>query len=149
MKFSANTPDVRQSVKDLLGMEEMKSDAKYLGIPSCWGKSKIETYAHLIEKAVMKMQGWKSKDLNPGGKETLIKFVIQAIPSYVMSCFALPIQFSNILNSYIRRFWWSGDPGESNIHWLKGEELCKSKNQGGMGFRDFRSFNLALLAKQG
>lgn len=79
----------------------------------------------------------------------MIKSVVQAIPSYVMSCFLLPVQFCNKLNSHIRRFWWSGDPKESKIHWIKGEELCKPKWEGGMGFRDLRDFNLALLAKQG
>lgn len=129
-------------------MEEMKADAKYLGIPSCWGKSKSETYVYLVDKAVKKMQGWKAKELSYGGREILIKSVVQAIPSYVMSCFLLPIQFCNKINSHIRRFWWSGDPTESKIHWINGEELCKSKWQGGMGFRDLRDFNMALLAKQ-
>lgn len=133
---------------DMLKMEEMKSDAKYLGIPSCWGKSKSETYGYLVERAVKKMQGWKAKELSYGGREIMIKSVVQAIPSYVMSCFLLPIQFCNKVNSHIRRFWWSGDPTESKIHWIKGEELCKPKWQGGMGFRDLRDFNLALLAKQ-
>lgn len=66
-----------------------------------------------------------------------------------MWCFLLPSQFCSKLNSYIRRFWWSGDPKESKIHWINGDELCKSKWQGGMGFREFRTFNLALLTKQG
>lgn len=134
---------------DILKMEEMKSEAKYLGIPSCWGRSKSETYAYLIERAVKEMKGWKAKDLSYGGREILIKSVVQAIPSYVMSCFLLPMQFSNKLNSHIRRFWWSGAPKDSKIHWLKGDELCNPKWQGGMGFRDFRDFNLALIAKQG
>lgn len=78
----------------------------------------------------------------------MIKSVVQAIPTYVMSCFLLPLQFCNKLNSYTRKFWWAGDPKDSKIHWLKGEDLCKPKWQGGMGFRDHRDFNLALLAKQ-
>ena len=34
------------------------------------------------------------------------------------------------------------------IHWRKWENLCVSKLDGSLGFKDFESFNLALLAKQ-
>ncbi|CAL1383908.1 unnamed protein product [Linum trigynum] len=34
------------------------------------------------------------------------------------------------------------------MHWCKREILCSPKTEGGLGFRSFKDFNLALLAKQ-
>jgi hypothetical protein len=35
------------------------------------------------------------------------------------------------------------------MHWMSWERLNQPKCKGGMGFRDLRSFNLAILGKQG
>lgn len=70
-----------------------------------------------------------------------------AIPSYVMSCFVLSHGLCNEIEGMIYRFYWGGDVTRRGMHWVKWSTLCQPKENGGLGFRDFKSFNLALVAK--
>ena len=80
--------------------------------------------------------------------EVLIKAVAQALLTYTMSCFKLPIGLCHEIETLIKKKKIWGQRGESRkVHWIKWEELCKPKTQGGMGFTDLAWFNDALLAK--
>uniref|UniRef100_A0A5B7BWS0 Reverse transcriptase zinc-binding domain-containing protein n=1 Tax=Davidia involucrata TaxID=16924 RepID=A0A5B7BWS0_DAVIN len=89
------------------------------------------------------------KLLSTAGREVLIKAVAQAIPTYMMSCFKIPIAICDAINKMVSNFWWGQRDAERQLHWLSWENLCKSKDEGGVGFWDMEAFNLALLAKQG
>ena len=53
-----------------------------------------------------KLQGLKEKLLSQAGGEVLIKSIIQAIPTYTMSCFKLPKWLIKELEILLRKFWW-------------------------------------------
>lgn len=86
--------------------------------------------------------------MNHASKEVLIKAVLQPIPMYTMMCFKMPQSISATLNSVISNFWWGSSNSGNKIHWGAWSKLTEPKAMGGMGFKDFEAFNIALLAKQ-
>ena len=102
-----------------------------------------------IERVANKVSGWKEKLLKHAGKEVLIKSVAQVVPSYTMSCFLLPKKLCEELTRMIRQFWWGQVKNEKKLAYLSWDKMCMPKDSRGLGFQNLRSFNLALLAKQG
>nr|XP_023877746.1 uncharacterized protein LOC111990191 [Quercus suber] len=139
---------IRQHIKQTLGVPEIKQYEKYLGLPSFVGRKKKASFNFIKERVWRKLQGWEEKLLSQAGREILIKAVVQAIPTYIMSCFKLLIGLCNELESLIRKFWWGQRGDRRKIHWVKWETLTQSKVVGGMGFKDLALFNDALLAKK-
>lgn len=65
----------------------------------------------------------------------LIKDMVQAIPSYIISILNLPKSFCASLITVVVRFWWTSSRKHRGIHWTNVEVLCSPKNLGGLGFR--------------
>jgi hypothetical protein len=57
---------------------------KYLGLPPLVGIDRTDFFQHLIDRIYKILLGWKENNISFGGKEALIKAVIQAIPAYAM-----------------------------------------------------------------
>lgn len=79
------------------------------------------------------------------GKEVLIKAVVQAIPTYAMSCFKLPTGLCKDISGLIRQFWWGFSSAKRGIYWKSWDKMCRAKEVGGLGFRYFEIFNQVML----
>ncbi|XP_071684967.1 uncharacterized mitochondrial protein AtMg00310-like [Lolium perenne] len=117
-------------------------------MPSDVGVSVNGAFKYLKDRVWKKVQGWLELLLSVAGKEVLIKAVAQAILTFSMSCFRLPKGLCEHLNSLIRNFWWGSKEGKRKTCWVAWNDMTMPKYMGGLGFRDFELFNLALLARQ-
>ncbi|XP_075654781.1 uncharacterized protein LOC142624945 [Castanea sativa] len=149
--FSSNTSsEVQEEIKNQFGAQIIKQHEKNVGLPSLVEKNKRLTFNAIKEKLGKVLAGWKEKLLSNAGKEILIKAVVEAIPTYTMSCFKLSDSLCDELMGMIsRNFWWGQKKEERKIAWLSWQKMCEPKCDGGLGFKNLKWFNMALLAKQG
>ncbi|KAL9669643.1 hypothetical protein QQ045_007190 [Rhodiola kirilowii] len=147
--FGRNVAEnVKRTISASLGVKQVETLSKYLGLPIAFGNNRTEMFKDIIGRVWKKMQGWKEKSLSIGGKEVLIKSIVQAMPTYTMSCFKIPDSLIKRIVSMISNFWWSNSKDGRGIHWCNYRKLCRDKMEGGVGFKELSTFNDALLAKQ-
>ena len=146
--FSKNCPEEIRSVAcDTLNIHKVALAERYP--PTEVGRNVTGLFEFLPAQIRGKIDGWCNRDASCAGREVLLKSVAQAVPTYSMSCFSLPTRTCNKMRSAIANYWWGSSADNRRMHWMKWDNLTKPKNKGGMGFRDLRCFNLAMLGKQG
>ncbi|CAJ2642330.1 unnamed protein product [Trifolium pratense] len=150
MVFSKGIPNAtKNDISKILPMQILDHFSKYLGMPTFIGRSKNQVFNFLQEKIWKKLKGWKERNLSFAGRGILIKVVAQAIPTYIMSSFLLPKEVCAQMEKMICNFWWGSSTDTRKIHWINWQKISRQKKTGGLGFRQLRAFNEALLAKQG
>lgn len=91
MMFS---PNILQSVKnefqDHMPIQVTDNISKYLGLPTQIGRAKNHIFNFIMDKVISKLNGWKEKNSFFSERGFLIRAVIQALPTYVMSLFLIP-----------------------------------------------------------
>lgn len=58
------------------------------------------------------------------GHEILIEAVVQAIPTYTMSCFKLSKGLIKEIEVLIRKFWWGYRGEQKKTHWMSWEKYA-------------------------
>ena len=97
--------DTKNQLSNFLQVPEVKEYEKYLGLPAVVGRNKTESLNYIKERVWSKLQGWKEKLLSQAGREILLKAVVQAIPTFAMSCFKLPGGLCDEIEALIRKFF--------------------------------------------
>lgn len=132
-----------------LKIREADDSSKYLGLPNLLGRNKSVAFGYLKDKVKASIQTWAKKNISKPAKEILIKMVAQNLPSYAMNVFLLPVELIREIEKCMANFFWnSSQEKKSKINWMSWDRMARHKHSGGLGFRDLRDFNLAMLGKQ-
>jgi hypothetical protein len=139
---------LREDVKNALQVTQETFETKYLGLPTPEGRMNSGRFQSLQAKLAKCLVEWDDNHKSQAAKKVLIKAVAQAIPVYVMSVCKLPLDLCDELTKIVRRYWWGAEKGKKKTHWIACDIMLRPKNYGGVGFRDMRLFNQALLGRQ-
>lgn len=88
-----------------MGMIEANDHSMYLGLPNIMGRNKNVVLGFLKEKIHKRVTRWDGKIISKAGKEILLKTVIQALPTYAMNVFLLPLSMCREIEQLMCNFW--------------------------------------------
>ena len=131
----------------VLGCKQGSLPMKYLGLP-LGAKFKDKTiWNPILEKVKRKLAGWKKLYLSKGGRVALIKSTISNLPTYFLSLFPILALVAKRIARLQWNFLWGGLGDESKFPLVNWATICAPLSSGGLGIRNLRIFNVALLGK--
>ena len=140
--------DTAAEMASVLGCSISTFPQTYLGLPLSPHKLKCTDYQPLITSFDRYLAGWKARLLSTGGRLVLVNSVLGSLPIYYMSSILLPKTVREILDAKRRAFLWTGEEkchGSSCL--VAWEDVCKTKEQGGLGVKNLENMNHCLLLK--
>ena len=110
--------------QQFLEVQLVKCHEKYIGLPSYIRRNKRALFSSIVDHVWEKIHGWKGRMLSVGGKEILVKTVVQFVPAYAMSLFILPNGLISEIEQMCARFWCGNTQEKRRIHWCFKQHMC-------------------------
>ncbi|GJV66513.1 RNA-directed DNA polymerase, eukaryota, reverse transcriptase zinc-binding domain protein [Tanacetum coccineum] len=85
-----------------------------------------------------------------GSKEFMhgVASVLSSLHVYWASMFMLPVSICDSIDKLFKNFIWGKSESSSGIASVSWKDVCRPKNQGGLGLKSLRVMNCALMVKQ-
>ena len=115
---------------------------RYLGVPLAAQRLQVAHFAPFTDKITLYINSWTASSLSIAGRAELVRSVLQGVECFWLSIFPIPSAIIDRITRLCRNFLWN-----KRHHPVAWKSLCLPKAEGGLGFRDLKSWNDSLLAK--
>lgn len=120
---------------------------KYLGVKISPRKMSKSDCTFLADKIVSRLRSWGTRTLSYAGRSQLVNSVLLNLHSYWASMFLITQKVIEQVMGICRSYLWSGQAYTSKVPPIAWDDVCRPKNEGGLGFKDSKAWNLAMLGK--
>ncbi|CAJ2670936.1 unnamed protein product [Trifolium pratense] len=119
----------------------------YLGLPIGGDPRRLGFWEPVVNRLKNRLSGWRSRFLSFGGRLVLLKSVLTSLPVYSLSFFKAPSGTISAIESILIKFFWGGVRILGKLRGLTGKLFVCVRSIWGLGVRQLKEFNLALLGK--
>lgn len=119
----------------------------FLGVMVGDNPRRSSVWKEVISNYRRKLASWRGRFLSLVGRVILINSVLNVVPIYALSFYKMPQKVMKVLRRIQSDFLWKGSESSCSIHWVSWKEVCKPKEEGGIGIKDMENFNRDLLSK--
>ena len=146
--FFFNTKrDIKREIIRNLGFTEGLLPSKFLGAPLVEGNPKANQWKELLDKMESKLRNWTYRALSFPVRLTLVKAILQAMPTYLFSVLAAPKTILKCIRAIQRNFLWGSSEIKQKWALVNWDTICKPKKDGGLGLRVLKVANKVMSTK--
>ncbi|XP_058749365.1 uncharacterized protein LOC131622352 [Vicia villosa] len=120
---------------------------KFLGIHVGLNPRRCSSWTPVVSSLKKRLSSWKARMISIRRRVTLLNSVLSSIPVFTMSFYRAPIKIIKEIISIQSRFLRCGNEEKKCISWVSWANICKPKEEGGLGVKHMGLFNKALLCK--
>ncbi|GFS31042.1 hypothetical protein Acr_00g0015330 [Actinidia rufa] len=136
-----------EAIKEITGFAQGVFSFKYLGISVAASRLTIAQFSPLNDKVSDCISVWAGTSLSYTGRTELIKSVLQAVECYWLSILPIPVGVRKKITQLCRNFLWNGKATVNKKPLVAWKDVCLPKHEGGLGIRNTKAWNKALICK--
>ncbi|KAI3824227.1 hypothetical protein L1987_05677 [Smallanthus sonchifolius] len=139
-------------LEDMANLVGCKADSlpfKYLGLTVGANMNRVSNWRPVYDIFEKRLSLWKASVLSIGGRVTLIRSVLESLPTYYLSLYKAPLKVIKDLEGLIKKFLWGGSSEGRKMNWVAWERVASPIKCGGLGLSKLLEVNTALLSKWG
>ncbi|XP_056842893.1 uncharacterized protein LOC130495512 [Raphanus sativus] len=120
---------------------------RYLGVPLLTKRMTSSDYSPLVNRIRKRITSWTARQLSFAGRLQLIGSVIHSITNFWMAVYRLPKQCIKEIDQLCSAFLWSGSAMSTSKAKISWENVCRPKEEGGLGLRSLSETNKVCCLK--
>ena len=118
-----------------------KLPVRYLGLLLVTKRLSRTDYTPLIEQIRARIESWTARFLSYAGRLNLISSVLWSVCNFWMAAYRLPRECIREVEKICSAFLWSGTSSNSHKAKISWENVCRPKQEGGLGLRSLKEGN--------